>query len=71
MKEGYAHELQEGTRAVENARAGLEQWFALKIEDEDIVPRFQLITRHFGRKGFHNSFAGPYHIVASLFDCFI
>ena len=40
MKEGYVQELQEGTQAVEKARGRLEQWYARKLEDADIVPWF-------------------------------
>ncbi|CAE6914749.1 unnamed protein product [Symbiodinium sp. CCMP2456] len=37
MKEGYAQELDEGTQVVETARGRLEEWYARKIEDADIV----------------------------------
>ena len=40
MKEGYLQELEEGKQVVENARTGLEQWYARKLEDSDIVPWF-------------------------------
>ncbi|CAE7881203.1 unnamed protein product [Symbiodinium necroappetens] len=37
MKEGYLQELEEGKQVVENARTGLEKWYARKLEDSDIV----------------------------------
>ena len=38
MKEGYEAELNQGKKAVEDARAQLESWFSRKLEDVDIVP---------------------------------
>ena len=37
MREGYSQELMEGQAAVEQSRTQLEQWYARKLEEDEIV----------------------------------